>query len=157
MRRALFAVAAAAAALGVPQPASAATEVFAAYGEGTTVCRIEISKRHDYGFLSGGEGFTNFYGRTDCTAPVDQTAHAVVPLDGSEPALDGGTCTGIKATCFSGQDAWGVANDQPMTFTLSLRAPRGQGWVGSPAHCTGVGTDNLRCEFSINGVLWYAI
>jgi hypothetical protein len=36
-----------------------------------------------------------------------------------------------------------------MELHLSLRAPEGQGWLGSPRWCTGVGTDNLQCVFKV--------
>lgn len=157
MRIPVIAAVAATTALSAAEPAAAVTEVFAAYGEGNTVCRIEISKSMDSGFQTGGEGKTNFHGRTDCNVPVQQTGRATIPADGSEPALDGGLCSTTAPTCFSGQNAWGVSNSNEMTYRLSLRAPLGQGWVGSPANCTGVGTDNLKCEFSVNGVLWLGI
>ena len=36
---------------------------------------------------------------------------------------------------------------QPAKTRVKLIAPLGQGWVGAPTHCSGVGTDNLTCEF----------
>lgn len=158
MRRTLFITLAAAGTLlaATPAPpAEAATAVFVAYGEGTTACTIEVHKyADDGGIWTGGEDQTMFHGKTDCNAPVEQTGHAVVPKQGfDDNALDGGLCSGKRVACFSGDDGWGIGwgvyNSNPVTYRVSLRAPLGQGWLGAPTHCTGVGTDNLKCEFSI--------
>ena len=153
MVRHLTILATAAAALA-PATAEAATAAFVAYGEGSTICTIEVHKYSDDGSIwTDGEDQTIFHGKTDCNVPVEQTGHAFVPVDDRGPSLDGGLCSGIRTDCFSGDDGWGVGwmvyNDQPVTYRVSLRAPLGQGWLGAPTHCTGVGTDNLKCEFTI--------
>ena len=142
--------------------AQAATAVFVAYGEGTTACTIEVHKWTDTGSIwTGGEDQTMFHGKTDCNAPVEQTGRATVPAYGwTAPALDGGLCSGVRASCFSGDDGWGIGwqvnNPNPVTYRMSLRAPLGQAWLGAPTHCTGVGTDNLKCEFSITNTNRFA-
>jgi hypothetical protein len=156
-RTALLMLALALALAAAAPSAHGATAVFAAYGEGLTYCKITISKSHDEGFTTGGVGKTDFYGRTECSVPVAQTGQATVPADANDPSLSGAFCSGTVATCFSGANVREVSNSSAMTYTLSLRAPLGQGWVGAPTNCSGVGTDNLRCAFSINGVGWLGL
>ena len=73
----------------------------------------------------------------------------------------GGLCTGFVAHCFSGEpeesDGFGYVEgfkpDGNPELRVTLRAPAGQGWLGSPQHCTGIGTDDLTCVFP-DSVLW---
>ncbi len=145
--------AAALALLAAAPPAAALTNVFVAYGEGTTRCTITVSKYVDHGSIwTGGTERMKFYGATECDVPLEQTGHASVPGDAEWPAVDGGLCSGFRTSCRSGVDRVPQANDPPATYRISLRAPLGQGWVGVPTDCSGVGTDNLKCEFGIDDV-----
>ena len=125
------------------QASAGITQAFVAYGTGVTACEITLKKRTGQD-LTTLDINTEFLGTTDCTSPVDQTGHATVG------ALDGGVCSGVRTLCSSGRtvdDSW---NTDPIVYRVSLRAPAGQGWLGAPTFCTGVGTDNLRCEFTAN-------
>ena len=37
-----------------------------------------------------------------------------------------------------------------VSYRVHMIAPFGQGWVTSPENCSGVGSDNLTCEFTAN-------
>ena len=126
--------------------ATARAEVFVAYGEDATVCTIEVVNRHYKGITTGGEPLQDFSGETDCSVPLEQTAHATI---GTDPDLDGGLCSGVRESCFSGREEVLSQTTTPMVFRMTLRAPLGQGWLGAPTNCTGVGTDNLKCEFVV--------
>ena len=132
-------------------PTPGVTEVFVAYGTGVTRCDITLKKRTGEDLMTSAYG-TAYSGKTDCTAPVNQTARARVAADGSVPALDGGLCSQLARTCTSGGNLNGMLNRQPLSYRITLRAPDGQGWVGAPAFCSGVGTDNLVCTFTANDV-----
>jgi hypothetical protein len=147
MRRAVGVAAALAATAAVAAPAQA--EVFVAYGEGATTCTIEVERATYKGITTGGENYQSYLGETDCNVPLEQTSHATVPASGSEPAMDGGLCSGIRASCASGEEDIPEGNSASMVYRMSVRAPRGQGWLGAPVNCSGVGTDNLQCEFVV--------
>jgi hypothetical protein len=148
-RAALLAVAVAAVAA-----APAQAEVFVAYGEGVTLCTIDVlHSSHGGNIWTGGEPEMSFHGEVACNEPVEQTGHAWVPADLNWPAYDGGFCAGFTTRCYSGQEDIRTQNSMPMTYELTLRAPLGQGWLGAPRNCTGVGTDNLRCVFK-TGESW---
>ena len=145
--------------LAVPSPASAlhegapvspeATAVFLAYGEGVTHCRFTLRKRTTPWVPDWGSG-TKYAGETHCSAPVEQTARATIAADADSPALDGGLCSGFRTACESLGHEQGDYNISPLKYRITLRAPLGQGWVGDPTSCSGVGTDNLTCEFFLN-------
>ena len=136
------------AALATAAPAHA--EVFVAYGEGLTNCRIETVRYSYSGLTTGGENYQSYLGETDCSVPVEQTVHATVAASGGQPGLDGGVCAAVTTRCVSGEEDIYDDNGAPMVLQVSLRAPRGQGWLGAPTNCSGVGTDNLRCEFVVS-------
>jgi hypothetical protein len=148
---------AAVALLATAAPAHADTEVFVAYGEGSATCTITVKKRGMPPGM-GGVRETTFEGSTKCSQPVEQTGHAIVPAGPSDPYdLDGGLCTGVQATCVSGghqrdEGSWSA----DMEYHVTLRAPLGQGWVGAPSHCSGVGTDYLDCTYTVGSTLYYA-
>ncbi len=125
------------------------TTVFVAYGTGVSRCDVTLKKRTGQDLLSGAYG-TAFSGRTDCNVAVEQTARATVAADGAVPALDGGLCSAVTTVCSSGGNLSGRLNHQPLRYRITLRAPSGQGWMGDPTFCAGVGTDNLTCTFEIN-------
>ena len=122
------------------------TEVFLAYGTGATVCHVTVTKRTGQELYSPSYG-TKYSGRTQCTAPVVQTAQATVG------SLTGALCSNTSTYCSSGGNAENVINTQPLRYRITLRAPGGQGWVGDPTFCSGIGTDNLTCEYLINDVV----
>ena len=135
--------------------AAEATQVFVAYGEGLTRCTIKVKKRGMKPGM-GGVRETEFEGRTDCSVPIEQSGHAIVPKGSESYDLDGGLCEGLRATCVSGgyqrnQGTWSA----DMIYTVKLRAPLGQGWLGAPEPCTGVGTDNLQCTFTAGNSFYY--
>ena len=132
-------------------PTPGVTLAFVAYGEGTTACTVTLTKRTGQDLNTVDYG-TRFSGRTECTTALPQTARATVPSDGSAPALDGGLCSATTTVCSSGGNLNNLLNTQPLTYRITLRAPLGQGWVGAPNFCSGVGTDNLKCDFVVNDV-----
>ena len=135
---------------GLPVPVGGVAAAFVAYGEGATVCHFTVGKRtSSTAYLGVG---THYKGETECTGPVEQTGHATVPATSTAPLLDGGLCSGYRTTCTSDGFRMGAFNTNPVTYRVTLRAPYGQGWVGAPTSCQGVGTDILRCEYSINDV-----
>lgn len=135
-------------ALSAAAPAAAETEVFVAYGTGATVCTIEVSKLVYGAGLSGG--MLSLSGSTDCSKAVEQTAHVWMEATPQDPALDGGYCSGFDKTCSSAATGWGadLVWEKPAQYGIHLIAPFGQGWVGAPTDCMGVGTDNLTCVFT---------
>ena len=123
-----------------------------AYGEGATTCTITMQKRR----ALFSQAIWDFYGQTDCSVAVEQTGHAV--LETQWERADGGLCSGVRKTCWSGQpfaDCCGTLSP-PMEYRVTLRAPSGQGWVASPDACSGAGTDNLVCTFLLDDltVFW---
>ena len=132
-------------------PTPGATLAFVAYGEGATACRITLTKRTGQDLNTVDYG-TRFSGRTECTAALAQTARASIPADGAAPALDGGLCSATTTVCTSGGNLNNLLNRNQMTYSVTMRAPLGQGWVGAPTFCSGVGTDNLKCDFTVNDV-----
>jgi hypothetical protein len=156
--RSYVTAAVAVAALIIAAPAGAATTALVAAGQGTTTCTVEMHKFTDTGSIwTGGESTTEFRGTTDCSVPVDQTAHAFVAADADSPTLDGGFCSGVRTTCTSGLVGWGFENGNPMTYEIYLRAPSGQSWVGDPSNCTGVGTGTLRCSFTVEDLTRFGV
>ena len=143
--------------VAAPPAARAGTEVFVAYGTGVTACQITIGKSQE-GPLDGPDQ-TEFYGRTDCTEPVQQTGRAMVPAGIGDPAaLDGGLCSSFSTDCYSGGFQYDNGPyDEPMQYTISLVAPLGQGWIGAPTNCSGIGTDNLRCTFTVDDTVWISL
>ena len=132
--------------LATASQASAA--VFVAYGEGLTRCTIQVEKVMDGGFLVYNNGFGHqedyeWWGETTCDRPLEQTAQA------SLADLVSPMCSGIRTTCSSGGEVrfeyTPERRSEPTEYRITLRAPRGQGWIGAPTDCMGVGTDNLQC------------
>lgn len=142
-----LAVAATIVALSLVAAASAPAETFIAYGTGLTRCDINLTKGTRGPLLPQW----HYYGKTDCTVPIAQTGLAVIPGSAS-----GSLCSAFATHCFSGDppenDGYGWMEGFPPSETLhyyvTLRAPNGQGWLGAPFFCTGVGTDNLQCDFT---------
>ena len=132
---------------------SAHAAVFVAYGEGLTHCRIETVRHTQRALIGFSRQEQTFSGKTDCSVPIEQSVHAVIPSAAFADAIDGGVCSAVATSCFSGQSSVKSPNGNPMTLTLYLRAPLGEGWLGAPTGCSGVGTDNLRCEFTIESDL----
>ena len=134
-------------------PATAVQEVFVAYGTGATTCQITVAKKTGWLYATDLDAYgTMIKGVTDCSSPVAQTGHATVPASGSIPAIDGGLCSTTSAVCTSARTLGSYMNPQPVTYRMSLRAPLGQGWIGAPTNCSGVGTDNLSCTFTLQDV-----
>ena len=134
-------LAALALALAAPQAASA--EKFIAIGVGHTVCEFTAVKDPHFPLL---HAVYDYYGETECDRPVEQTGHAFIP----NSPLVGEVCSGFRTHCYSG-DVWvttgGVRYSDPLEYHVTVRAPEGQGWIGAPTECSGVGTDNLKCVF----------
>ena len=127
------------------------TQIFTAYGTGNTLCTIQVRKWVDQ---SGG---TFVDGETGCNAALQQTVQASMQAGGGEPAADGPVCSRVGTTCYS--DA-AIADEEDWIgrgqIHVKLIAPNGQGWVGSPKDCTGIGTDNLTCTFQAYAAwVWY--
>lgn len=150
--RGLVTAAAIATALVAAAPAAAETQAFVAYGTGETVCTIEVSKLvYGPGLTSGGGGGElQLSGTTDCSEPVQQTGQVRMAASAADPGLDGDYCSGFVKSCFSAASEWGddLIWENPAEYSIHLTAPSGQGWVGAPTDCTGVGTDNLSCVFT---------
>jgi hypothetical protein len=145
MRKLALILATAAALAGAfTQTASATT--FVAYGEGLTRCTIEITKDPNYLAL---HPLYDWGGETSCDRPLEQTGQAFF---GGEV---GTLCSGVRTTCSSGDVQWrpGRTISTPVEYRVTLRAPLGQGWLGAPTYCSGVGTDNLSCVFKENDTL----
>ena len=153
--RTAVAVACAAALVSASTAAAGITEIVAIGGGGVTSCTVEAKKlENPWRVWSVGVDSVEFYGRTDCTAPVEQTGHAWVPeLDANDPPLDGGFCSGFRASCWSGGertvDAGGYM--KPMKYEITLVAPRDQGWF-TEHKCEGVGSHQIHCVFSSDWV-----
>jgi hypothetical protein len=145
-RLAIAAVTSLVLALAVAQPAAGETEAFVAYGEGDTVCTIWVSKQlSEY---AGSQSAAIASGRTECNVPVEQSVVAWMDASESNEAAEAGECSGFTTSCESwtwvtGGPVW----PQPAQTRVHLTAPLGQGWVGVPTNCSGVGTDNLTCTF----------
>ena len=144
MRRLLVSVASLAAlVLSAAAPASA--EVFVAYGTGVTVCQIRVHHEDNFGFTQRA------FGVTDCNEPVEQTGHAVMN------GMNAPACGGVIKHCYSGVPEEGGVTYRwedgvwtgPLRYHVDLQAPSGQGWIGAPTTCSGVGTDNLHCVFEM--------
>jgi len=127
--------------------APASAETFIAYGTGLTRCDINLAKSQRGPLLPQW----HYYGKTDCTVPITQTGEAILP-----GAAYGGMCSTFATHCFSGDPpendgyGWieGFAPSSTLHYYVTLRAPDGQGWLGAPLFCSGVGTDNLQCDFT---------
>ena len=113
-----------------------------AYGEGVTTCEItlyrDIVKVFSYAY--------HYNGSTSCSTAVQQTGFGWTELHDD----DGNFCSGFRTTCGSGGESFGEVAHYDVTIT----APRGQGWVTVPEDCSGVGTDNLRCNFAVHPPLY---
>jgi hypothetical protein len=126
-------------------PAEARRIVLAAYGEGATTCTITLFQAHKPFSPKWDIG-----GRTECSAPLQQTGEAWLPDDWDSYREYGALCSGFRTACESGlyffegsSSSWGQVH-----YQVSLTAPRGQGWGYAPVEeCSGVGTDILRCTF----------
>jgi len=141
----LLAASTAVIALAFASPAAAETQIFVAYGEGTTACTIQVDKA-----VRGITQTTHayFHGQTECNVPVDQYAQASIEGSGGDAGAIGSACSGFTTFCSSGSWALGDGGwSKPVRYRVKLRAPAGQGWVSSPAACAGVGTDNVDCVF----------
>jgi hypothetical protein len=151
LRSALAFVAPCTLALALAPAATAGTYTFVAYGTGVTSCTIKTHKLEGRNLWTGGAERIDYSGQTDCTVPVQQTAHAWVP---GNPPRDGGTCSGLLASCFSGENVWNVGEwPEPMHYDVTIIAPFGQGWEGAPDECSGVGSDHLTCTFTADQIL----
>ena len=131
--------------LAAPAPAAHAG-TFIAYGEGLTRCTIDVDKDANLPALHAQYDWT---GETTCDRPLQQTGQAFFAGE------VGWLCSGVTTHCSSGDVAWypGRRISEPMEYHVTLRAPAGQGWIGAPTYCSGVGTDNLRCVFKDNDEL----
>ena len=81
---------------------------------------------------------------------VQQTARVSMASSAEDPALDGDYCSGFGKSCSSAANRWGedLVWEKPAEYSIHLTAPLGQGWIGAPTDCGGVGTDNLTCVFT---------
>jgi hypothetical protein len=127
-------------------PASAGTYPIVAAGSAahgpTTHCTVTVTKT-DFAFST----YYEFNGTTKCDVAIQQSGQAFFA------DTSGGLCSAFTTTCSSGGGWEGEPNPGAVTYRVKLRAPEGQGWVTSPQHCTGVGTDNLTCEFTAGNIL----
>lgn len=114
------------------------SSVLVAYGEGTTTCTVKVSRSLRAGTLDTWD----FEGATDCSVPLPQTAQAWMT---GESTVFGPLCSGVRASCRSAGSA--VGDYRGVGYHVTLVAPLGQGWIASPAECSGAGTDNLDCTF----------
>lgn len=124
----------------------AETQVFAAYGTGNTACLIEVQK---YTFAWGEpEARAVVEGHSECNVALEQ--QMVAAMEGRDGGADelGSPCADVTTQCDSSA-AVDAASDWVGRgqIRIKLRAPDGQGWVGSPKDCSGIGTDNLTCTF----------
>ena len=142
---------AAAVALLAPAPASALQHKIAlvAYGEGTTTCVVTTNKVLKA--FWGGETRYEFFGRTECSVPVQQSGQAQLAHDDPSLVEVAPLCSAFTARCESRDYVQGVEyqnGTRGMTYRVTLRAPHGQGWLTAPQTCSGVGSDNLTCTFT---------
>ena len=115
--------------------------VLVAYGMGTpTTCTITVEK-----FDMWFKDYFEFFGKTDCSVPVQQSGQAW--MGGMSMEEYGWPCSGFTASCSSGGSAQG--NYNRVYYHVTLIAPYGQGWVAHPEQCSGAGSDNLECTFSV--------
>ena len=146
LRRLVIAAVLAAASLGAAAPAAQA-EFFIAYGTGLTNCSVTM--KYEYVLLAP---WWRAKASVDCDKPVEMTAHAY----GNE-YFSFEPCSGFRDRCASSEPPEGEAgwSEGPglngLVYDVTLRAPVGQGWLGAPDYCTGIGTDNLRCRFEETG------
>ena len=108
-----------------------------AYGEGVTVCDVTVS----LGRVAPHLFFPPYAyeGETTCTAPIEQTGRAWTSLE------TGPLCSTVGMICRSAGESMGGSWAK---YHVTLRAPRGQGWIAVPDDCSGAGTDNLDCTFT---------
>ena len=145
MRKLVLVAAAVVSTLSVAPPASA--EFFVSYGTGVTSCTITA---RDQSRAPNLLPWWRIQAKTECDRPIEQSLHI---FNASGEPFDGGLCSGFTARCFSGdpESYWVQTDSHPdgeLELHVSLRAPNGEGWLGSPQNCTGIGTDNLRCVFT---------
>ena len=114
-----------------------------AYGEGVTRCGVDLEKRS---FPLTPFGLWEFRGFTSCTAALQQSGHAWLTTD-EGVVWDAAVCSQVATQCSSGRGGRGYGPSGTLAYDVHLTAPRGQGWISAPSHCTGIGTDNLRCRF----------
>ena len=135
-------------------PAGAERVVLAAYGTGApTTCVVTVNATDHWGQQNAADGATT------CSAAIEQSGQ----VRGHVPGWSTGElCSGFRAECTSDsmwhdydeEDA-GVSDTPHATYEIALRAPLGQGWVAPAEHCSGAGTDNLRCTFTSSNVLLF--
>lgn len=79
-----------------------------------------------------------------------------MPAGPGDPGdLVGELCNADSTDCYSGGSQYDRGEyDAPMRYTIHLTAPLGQGWIGAPLNCSGVGTDNLKCTFTVDDEVW---
>ena len=122
-------------------PAAAGTTPIVAYGQAahgwTTVCTVTVTKK-DWAFSD----WYSFSGETECDVPIEQSGQAFFADTSGE------LCSGFVAVCSSSGGWQGEPDPGPVTYRVHMIAPFGQGWVTSPTNCSGVGSDNLTCEFT---------
>ena len=134
-------------ALLTASPAAARTIVLTAWGEGSvTVCTVKLFQKRPHLNSKWDVG-----GRTACSVPVQQSGQAWLPRTFSSTPDYAPPCSTFGKTC---ESAWffieGGDYDvqrEMVHYDVALLAPRGQGWVGAPDECFGVGSDNLTCNF----------
>jgi hypothetical protein len=130
-------------------PAFAGTTPIVAYGQAahgwTTTCTVKVTKK-DYSFST----YYAFSGETKCDVPIEQSGQAFFG-DAS-----GAFCSGFVTTCSSGGTWEGEPDPGLVRYRIHLTAPFGQGWVTSPEQCSGVGSDNLTCEFTANDLAGFS-
>ncbi len=141
-----------------PAAATSAPDVFvlAAYGDATTTCAVTLETEQWTTWGSEGDGWPTyrFTGRTDCTAPVQQSGEAWLTNDDPSLVAYAWPCELFGPSCESTGSAGGYQTPYadhppgPVKYHVRLRAPLGQGWATAPDACSGVGTDNLDCTFT---------
>src|SRR5688572_27787122 len=108
-------------------PASADRMVLVAYGEGTTNCTVTVTAiDHPFSEWNSSDG------TTECSRAIQQ----------SGDLTPGGTCSGFMTTCVT-SGGWheSESTSNSATYTVTLRAPAGQGWAAPVNSCAGSGTD----------------
>ena len=147
-RRAL--IVAAAAALAASAPATARAQQLpptdfdvVAVGTGVpTWCTISTNVKEPFLF---SEHWT-FSASTDCSVAIEQLSEVWwKDWDGS---IVHSACSGFRASCDYRADQRGDL-EGVLTHHVKLRAPLGQGWL-TDDDCTGAGTDNLDCWFTVS-------
>lgn len=150
----LLTATAALALFAAPAAQAGSIEVLTAHGEGTTTCTISVyhSVWPTFIFPLGSGNEHEFGGNTSCDVPVQQTGEATLPHE-TGPTASAGLCSGFVKQCRSETTVWDSEYSDPVSYYVTLIAPRGQGWVAAPDECSGGGTDNLKCTFQVRNQL----